>query len=615
MDSKSSAINLKKLIDLAIGSPDAGTVNFNALHTILHAFAEILGLKEINVDVDSSLFREVASSCVEVSIQKHDNGQATSVDQMSSNNIENVTSNRLQPSKLQSDSEEMIENLVNLDFFNQENLTFSDMLPVKVDKVREKGGSDDINQDKKTILVKNKFPLSRKPKQCSHQKYDIELNNQNVRLHTTERQKGGSDDVRDNESSNYKEETNNMEMNEDTVLGIKNILDEAIQNINNLKIDNDDLKYSFQNLVSTIGTLKLVFDEFQCEKLKETVEAIQKDFFDFKCNINYQKCKDNQPENLGTYHPQSTKTFDHVNEQIMFLENESDKTIKQVMFLKKDICKLADRIEEIAESSSKRRSSSGINLSEIHQEINTLKDYIGLTNATLSKISSEQQNAAKVIQCLAKTNEDLSKHKLDKDEIDELLAEKADYVVLQRKVSTEYVDGFRKNLENQINEVLLKMEENISLLSCKIKSINADLEKQKKDQTFADFKCKTEKDLAMLKEKLSEISAIKKDVDAAGTKLRCLRNVNCISCNQDAVMKTMEANAIGKLEKQKPSSSISPAIAFELNELRLSKDKIKNKNKDNDKLLEVNRFCGGSHTKINMSDTDNGLKKGFSSSS
>lgn len=490
-----------------------------------------------------------------------------------------------------------------------------DTLPVKVVTVREKGGSDDIPQVKKKSLVKKILkPLSLRARSSRHKEAE-------KLSHNHEREKGGSDENRDIptviETEEMEEtEENGLQMNEEAVLGIKNILDEAIQNINNLKIDNDDLKYSFQNLVSTIGTLKLVFDEFQCEKLKETVEAIQKDFFNFKCNINYQSCKDTQPDTLGTYQPETTRTFDHVNEQIMFLENESDKSIKQIMFLKKDICKLADRVEEIAEISSKRRSSSsGINLADIHEELNTLKDYIGLTNSNMNKISTDQQNATKVIHCLAKSNEELSKKKLDKDEIDELLAEKADYVVLQRKVSTEHVDGFRRNLENQINEVVLKMDENISLLCCKIKSINADLERQKKDQTFADFKCKTEKDLAMLKEKISEISAVKQDVDAAGTKLKCLRNLNCISCNQDAVMKTMEATAIGKLEKQKPNNSISPSIAYELNDLRLSKDKIKNRDKDVDRSLEVNRYCGGSHTKINLKDADSGLKKGFSTSS
>lgn len=587
-------INFKKLIDLAIGSPDAGTVNFNALRTILHAFAEVLDLKEINLDVTSSLFRDL-SSCVEVF-----------KDEILSDGAEDETSDhQIQMQDLQKSSEEMNENLMNSDFVNQENTNLFDTLPVKLDKFREKGGSDRISKEKPKTCAKKKFKLSRKMQGVSRSA-----------VKETERERGGSDDNDDNLDPNPNEEEEDIPlMNEEAVLGIKNILDEAIQNINNLKIDNDDLKFSFQNLVSTIGTLKLVFDEFQCEKLKETVEAVQKDFFEFKCNINYQKCKDNQAD-TETYQPETTRTFDHVNEQIMFLENESDKTIKQIMFLKKDICKLADRVEEIAENSTKRRSSSsGINLAEIHQEINTLKDYIGLTNSSLSKISTEQQNTARVLQCLAKTNEELSRKKLDKDEIDELLAEKADYVSLQRKVSTDHVDGFRRNLENQINEVIVKMEDNISLLSCKIRSINAELEKLKKDQSFAEFKCKTEKDLVMLKEKLSEISAIKKDVEAAGTKLRCLRNVNCISCNQDAVMKTMEASAIGKLEKQKPNNSISPSIAFELNDLRLSKDKIKNRDKDSDGMLEVNRYCGGSHTKINMNDTDSGLKRGFSTSS
>lgn len=612
MDSKKS-INLKELIDIAIASPELGTVNFNALRTILHIFADKLELTDIRLNVDSTFFQDNTSNYNSIAIDSRNqrciqNESKESFCTSSDKCEENIEKEISNVEDLSDILEKDIDNSLHFQYINKD---FKENVVNKVEKATGSNCVPSSSKNTANIISPKKFSKDQKSITKTH---NIKKSQQNRGCLEIVRLKGGSDDNKTApDLSPTDEEAEAQQIDEETLQKINNILEEAVQNITNLQIDNDDLKYSFQNLVSTIGTLKIVFDDFQVEKLKETVEAIQKEFYDFKCNINYQKCKESQPETLGTYQPETTRTFDHINEQLMFLENESDKTVKQIMFVKKDICKLADRIEEIAENSSKRRSSSGLNLAEIHQEISTLRDFIDKTNTGLDRLILDQQSSTRVIKCLAKNAEDLAKNKLDKDEIDELLAEKADYVVLQRKVSTEYVDNFRKNLENQINEVILKLEENISLLNCKIRSINADLEKQKKDQTLAEFKCKTEKDIAALKQKINQISSIKKDIDAAGTKLKCLRNVNCISCNQDAVMKTMEANAIGKLEKQQPNNSISPMVAYELSDLRQNKNKIKNRDK-NDNNLEINRYCGGSHTKININDNDSGLQKGFSSS-
>ena len=50
--SESSVWELARLADLAVGTPEVGAVNFNALHALLHALLRRLGLSEEKVEVD-----------------------------------------------------------------------------------------------------------------------------------------------------------------------------------------------------------------------------------------------------------------------------------------------------------------------------------------------------------------------------------------------------------------------------------------------------------------------------------------------------------------------------------------------------------------------------------
>lgn len=46
------SVPLSQLVDLALGSPEVGAVNFNVLHTLLHAMLEKLNLQDIKADID-----------------------------------------------------------------------------------------------------------------------------------------------------------------------------------------------------------------------------------------------------------------------------------------------------------------------------------------------------------------------------------------------------------------------------------------------------------------------------------------------------------------------------------------------------------------------------------
>lgn len=49
-----TSISLTQLADLALGTPEVGAVNFNALHTLLHAMIQKVGLQDVKTNINEA---------------------------------------------------------------------------------------------------------------------------------------------------------------------------------------------------------------------------------------------------------------------------------------------------------------------------------------------------------------------------------------------------------------------------------------------------------------------------------------------------------------------------------------------------------------------------------
>lgn len=74
--------------------------------------------------------------------------------------------------------------------------------------------------------------------------------------------------------------------------------------------------------------------------------------------------------------------------------------------------------------------------------------------------------------------------------------------------------------------------------------------------------------LKSLQDKLRTLAALKKDTEAAGTK-KLLRDVNCLSCDKDVVMRRdLSTSMIPPPPSLPPGKSMGPYLAYELDALR-----------------------------------------------
>ena len=90
-------VNLYQMVDLAVGTPEVGAVNFNVLHTLLHAILRRLNIVDVQSDLndfDRDSLSISASKARELSVLSHvDSGPVDDAeDALGEKSLESITS-------------------------------------------------------------------------------------------------------------------------------------------------------------------------------------------------------------------------------------------------------------------------------------------------------------------------------------------------------------------------------------------------------------------------------------------------------------------------------------------------------------------------------------------
>ena len=98
-----SKVNLYQMVDLAVGTPEVGAVNFNVLHTLLHAILRRLNIVDVQADLNDfdrdslSVLSDVAidrsiSGPVDDAIEKSRSGPVDNAEDALGEKLETITS-------------------------------------------------------------------------------------------------------------------------------------------------------------------------------------------------------------------------------------------------------------------------------------------------------------------------------------------------------------------------------------------------------------------------------------------------------------------------------------------------------------------------------------------
>ncbi|GJQ71923.1 hypothetical protein Trydic_g3032 [Trypoxylus dichotomus] len=252
---------------------------------------------------------------------------------------------------------------------------------------------------------------------------------------------------------------------------------------------------------------------------------------------------------------------------------------------------------------------AGETLGELYDKLMSLQSDMENLAETASKLLEDKEDKQRLIEVLTEQVEFLKTVKADKEDLEDALADKADACAINRKVSHDQFDTACDELSRGIEEALAKLTQQEELWQQALNEIQKEIGNKLDRMELGPLRDFVNNKLKMLQQRLKALTALKKETEAAGTK-KFLRNVNCISCDKDVVMrKEMDSSLYPQPYALPPSRSMGPYLAYELDALRKQQKSLPNSRNLNhfESALQqkspragedhiCNRYCGGSHT-------------------
>ncbi|KAJ8972014.1 hypothetical protein NQ314_000395 [Rhamnusium bicolor] len=255
-------------------------------------------------------------------------------------------------------------------------------------------------------------------------------------------------------------------------------------------------------------------------------------------------------------------------------------------------------------------SMEGQGMSEMHSKLMELQEAMTNMTGTAQKLMDERDERQHALDVMLEQVELLKTVKADREDLEDALADKADACQINKKVSLEQFDAACGDMSKAIEEALTKLTQQENLWSQALDDIQKDVGNKLDRMELTPLRDFINKKLKNLQEKFKALSALKKDAEAAGTRSRFLKNVNCISCDKEVIMrKEVDSSLYPKPYALPPTRSMGPYLAYELDQLRKQQKCVpasKNLNAFENAMQSArsakspdhicNRYCGGSHT-------------------
>lgn len=336
----------------------------------------------------------------------------------------------------------------------------------------------------------------------------------------------------------------------------------------------DEIKLKLQNLYG---------DNDQLEYIKETNANNPQD-------TNQQKRDDRKLKAFEAKISIFEKSFQDIAQKLDYVEND-------ILEMKK-LIPTAEQVEQ----------NSNLTL-----KVQQLEEFIDEISQKISAITMSNQKLENELNSLNDRNEVLASVKIDKDDVEFSLALKADNLTLSQKVSNEKFEAFRSEFDGTITKLTTINEQINDKVASMFADINNRLENNASHHEVKGLQKYISSMYETLQTRLECLAKIQRqENEAAGTNTKYLRNLDCISCNHNALMKTREEGQPirnGAL----PSSLKQPTR--KQREIATAEDMLMNKNayqsetrsKKCDTLETTDqrfcsRYCGGSHTIIPVLD-------------
>ncbi|EFN79005.1 Glutamine-rich protein 2 [Harpegnathos saltator] len=312
-----------------------------------------------------------------------------------------------------------------------------------------------------------------------------------------------------------------------------------------------------------------------------------------------------------------------------------------------DITERLDKLEKevgglLTKVDSAQAAARADDINELVAKIQEIQTDMERLGQIADKLIDDKECRETHLNTLLEQIEILKTIKADKEDLEDALADKADaqavskkvrnfFLILtssilfipriqkinRRQVSHDRFDAACDDLARGLMETVDKLNKQELIWQQALDKVQNEIASKVDKIEMTPLKDLVNTRLKSLQEKLKCMAEMKRENEAAGTK-KMLKDVQCISCDKDAVMKTEEVCGF-RLEPLPSTSSMRPYLTYELDQVRKQQRKLphsRNMIQFEAAMQEIkrlktlkeetpaktprdhlcNRYCGGSHT-------------------
>ncbi|KAL6257055.1 hypothetical protein P5V15_011990 [Pogonomyrmex californicus] len=372
---------------------------------------------------------------------------------------------------------------------------------------------------------------------------------------------------------------------------------EIHQDVATLKQDVIQIKQELQNLNERVEQREIptIAPLIQEEKPVVERELIKEQIVEV-CAANLEQCLE-AVRNVETTHGNALRDV-----------------TQRVIALEKEIGHLLERMDRLQKVDKK----DDIDINELVTNMQRIETDMEKIEQAMGSILDDKETKDAHIKTLLEQIELLKTIKANKEDLKDALADKADTQTMNKKVSRDQFNAACDDLARGLEEAINKLTKQESIWQQALDNVQNEIATKMDKAEMTPLMDFVHKKLKSLQEKLKIIVEARREIEAAGTK-KMLRDVQCISCDKDVVMKREEVikYRVGPLPC---TISMKPYLTYELDQVRrqqkrlpysrnmiqfeaATQEKVK-KMKMKEELLAktppgahlCNRYCGGSHT-------------------
>ncbi|GLV44948.1 no individualized sperm [Carabus blaptoides fortunei] len=355
--------------------------------------------------------------------------------------------------------------------------------------------------------------------------------------------------------------------------------------------------------------------------MKKRLDEIEETLKELKSGFTGKKQTDLTP---GTNADQSKRIEDKIlstlDKKLKIVNEEQSRNVasiqNQILMVERDLGGMEEQVNSLLEQED--RST----VIELVKQVEQLQEDVAKISTAAEDMVTGHTDRKEIIDKMLEDIEDMKVLKADRQDVDEALLEKADTDImkdgLNRKVSHHHFEEVYEEIRTSFQDSADRLKEQEELWFKTLEDIQIAVgNKIDKIDEIDPLRRNMNQKIRVLQDQIDILNQSKEEQDAAATKKRIIRDMNCLSCDKPAYIKKFnEHSQFPEPPVVSGKPSMKPYLTYELDAVRQQKkcltqgrnmnflEQAVQQNKPAEqKSVKTgrlghlcNRYCGGSHT-------------------